>query len=438
MGVPLLMSSGAFTGTDLCIIADVENPVNSQQRLSPFSFTKSITESILEKVSFMSSEFDEMLRIGVIGPSWWFDFWHLPSVQRHPEAKIVGVCGEKPRTAEEVKAKYGEDAEYFTDLSTMLETSNPDGVIICTPNDRHYPSAMAALTRGIGVLVEKPISMNASMAWDMAEEWEAQTVPGMVNFPYRSNPCVIKMRELIEEGFIGTPLHIHASYHGGYGIGKPPGWRGSRQHSNAGILADLGSHLIDLGRFVLSREITAVCAHNLTALWSENKEDAPTLLHTEGGHDALRDRNDDSCAFLAEMEGGVQGVFHTSWIAYQGAEGQTQKIEVHGTEGRLRFYASHLGTHLEATQKPEKDWQIVPVSGVTTPAEALCDDEDYFRPNRLNEESVTYRWLNALLENAAREEPTLREGAIVQSVIDAVLASSSTRAWRDVQYPLEE
>ena len=101
MGVPLLMSLGAFTGTNLCIIADVENPVNSQQRLSPFSFTKSITESILEKVSFMSSEFsefDEMLRIGVIGPSWWFDFWHLPSVQRHPDAKIVGVCGEKPRT----------------------------------------------------------------------------------------------------------------------------------------------------------------------------------------------------------------------------------------------------------------------------------------------------------------------------------------------------
>ncbi len=372
------------------------------------------------------------VRIGVIGPSWWFDYWHLPALQRHPNAVIVGVCGEKPRPSPEVQEKYGPEAAYFTDLSTFLETCAPDGVVICTPNDQHYPAAMASLTRGIGVLVEKPLALTADLAWDMVSEWDARLVPGMVNFPYRANPCVVRMRELIENGFLGLPLHMSASYHSGYGIGKPPGWRGSRTRSNSGILADLGSHLIDLGRFVLSREIVSVCAHHLTALWGEGSESPPALLHTEGEGSGVGDRNEDSCAFLAELEGGVQGIFHTSWVAYGGAEGQTQRIEVYGTEGRLRFSASHAGTCLEGTQKPGEEWLSISVPGTVSPTEADGVSEDYFRPNRLTDASVTYRWIEALQTGEAQTEPTLREGAVVQSVIDAVIASSTSRAWRSV------
>ena len=375
--------------------------------------------------------------MGVVGPSWWFDYWHLPAIRRHPAAEIVGVCGDRLRTPEEIRERYGDYAVYFTDLDRFLDDAKPDGVVICTPNDLHYPTAMAAMRRNIAVLIEKPIALDAATAWDLCEEWDASLVVGMVNFPYRFNPCVQKMRELILEGYVGHPLHIHATYHGGYGIGKAPGWRGNRQRSGSGILADLGSHLIDLCRFVLNREVTAVCAHNLTALWTENQTDAPRLLHTEGGHEDIGLRNDDSCAFLCEWDDGVQGVLHTSWLAYQGAEAQTQHLEVHGSAGRLRFYASHLGTHLEGTRSPGREWERLPVEGVVFPADAMCDDEDYFRPNRLNAQSVTYQWLEAVSEGAAQTEPTLREGAKVQSVIDAVLRSSESRSWQPVSYPEE-
>ena len=118
------------------------------------------------------------VRIGIIGPSWWVNYWHLPALQNHPHAKIVAVCGAKLRTPEEVQAKYGESARAYTDLETMLDEAAPDGVIVCTPNDLHYPSTMAALRRGIHVTCEKPVALNADQAQEMAETAKARRHSG--------------------------------------------------------------------------------------------------------------------------------------------------------------------------------------------------------------------------------------------------------------------
>ena len=71
-------------------------------------------------------------------------------------------------------------------------------------------------------------------------------------------------------------------------------------------------------------------------------------------------RNDDSCAFLAEMRSGAQGIFHTSWLAYQGAECQHQELEVYGTGGRLHFVANHAGTFLRGKRVGERSGETFP------------------------------------------------------------------------------
>jgi predicted dehydrogenase len=370
----------------------------------------------------------EEVRVGIIGPSWWVDYWHLAGIRNHPAAEIHAVCGGSDRAPGDVTRKYGVQARYFKGYEEMLDCVPLDCVIVCTPNDVHHPATMAALTRGIHVLCEKPVALNAEQAREMAQTADERGLLGMTNFPYRDNPAVQECRRRIAADYIGRILHVSGQYHGGFGLRNSPNWRASRERSGAGILGDLGSHLIDLARFVTGDEFTAVCAHSLTVLHGEKGID--TLIRTEDPRAGAR--NDDSCAFLSEFVSGGQGVFHTSWIAYQGAYRQHQELEIYGTKGRIHFVANHSGTVLRGMRNDEdKRWQTLPVDNITLPHETE-DNEDWFRPGRNSETSTTYRWLEAIRTGEKKVSPDLTDGLRAQEVIDAVIRASAERRWVDV------
>lgn len=373
----------------------------------------------------------ETVRVGIIGPSWWVDYWHLPGIRNHPHAEITAVCGAQAREPAEIQAKYGPSAQYFTDMERMLNQAPLDGVVVCTPNDLHYPATMAALRRGLHVTCEKPVALDAEQAREMAETAQAKGLVGMTNFPYRDNPAVQAFRRLLAEGYVGIPLHVYGHYHGGFGLRKRPGWRGLRARSGAGILGDLGSHLIDLARFITGDEFASVCSHSLTVL--DDAAGRPTLLRSEDPR--VGARNDDSCAFLAALASGAQGVFHTSWMAYQGAGAQNQKIEVYGTDGYLCWTATHAGTLLAGMPSGAKRAEPIPVEGIVTPDPAREEAEDYFRPGRHTPTNTTYRWIEAIRTGLRHVSPSLEDGWRSQQVIDAVIRAGAERRWVDIPAP---
>ncbi len=372
----------------------------------------------------------DTVRVGIVGPSWWVDFWHLPALKNHPDVLITAVCGEKERSAEEIKIKYGEKAKYYTDMDTMLDTALLDGVVVCTPNNVHHPATMAALHAGLHVTCEKPMAINSDEALEMMTTAQKKGLIGMINFPYRDNPAVKEMKSKLADGYVGTPFHLSGSYHGGFGLGDKRGWRGFRSTSGAGILGDLGSHLIDLARYVLDDYFTSVCAHTMTTVKSRLDGATPVPYRTENA--AVGDMNDDSCTFLAEFDKGTQGIFHTSWIAYQGVYTQHQELEVYGSEGRLHFVANHAGTFLRGMRRGEKKWEWFPIAGIVTPEDAREENEDYFRPGRLTPTNTTYRWVEAIKKNDRSLTPSFEDGWRSQLVIDAILVSSAKRRWVDV------
>lgn len=377
----------------------------------------------------MSMEPLEEVRVGIIGPSWWVNYWHLPAIQNHPQSEIHAICGTSERKPEEIAAKYGCQARFFTDYESMLDKVPLDGVIVCTPNDLHHPASMAALKRGLHVTCEKPIALNSGQAKEMAETAKSRGLIGMTNFPYRDNPAVQELRRRIADGYVGRVLHVYGQYHGGFGLTRPPGWRGSRERSGPGILGDLGSHLIDLARYSIGDEFASVCASSKTVL--RNDQGINALVRTEDPQ--VGSRNDDSCAFLAEFAGGAQGIFHTSWIAYQGAYVQHQSLEVYGTEGRLHFVATHAGTMLEGMRlDTDRRMQVLPVEGIVLPQET-ADEEDWFRPGRRTATNSTYRWLEAIRTRQSDVSPNLEDGYRSQQVIDAVVKASRERCWVDVE-----
>src|SRR5262249_7888119 len=136
----------------------------------------------------------DKVRVGMIGTSYWADFM-LQWLTSHPQAVPAAVCGRNRSRAEEGAAKFG-IPRVFTDYREMFAQGNLDAGIIATPDDEHYPMAMAALDAGLHVLGEKPMALDLSQARAMLAKAEAAGVKHMINYSWRFLPHFRHLRQL--------------------------------------------------------------------------------------------------------------------------------------------------------------------------------------------------------------------------------------------------
>ena len=190
---------------------------------------------------------DGTVNVGVVGTSWWSDFWHVPYLCSHPRAELRAVCDRNRARAEEVAAKHS-IPRVFTDFREMIRSSKVEAIVVAVPDDLHYAVTMAALDAGLHVMCEKPLAVTVKDARAMCEKAESAGVTHMTNFTYRWMPWYRYVREQIQIGAIGRCYHCSIRYLGSYGRGKTYAWRFDRAHG-CGVLGDLGSHMIDLSRW---------------------------------------------------------------------------------------------------------------------------------------------------------------------------------------------
>ncbi len=367
----------------------------------------------------------QTVNIGLVGASWFADLWYLPALSKHPSVQLAAICSKAGDSARKMAGKYGIPSVYTSYLD-MMDKETLDGICIVTPNDLHFPVAMAAMERGIHVLCEKPLALNGEETAQMLRKAEEKRIVHGVNFTYREHPGVREMKRRVQEGQIGRVLEGRFEYSGDYGLSGPPGWRGSvRQAGIGGVLQDLGSHLIDMAQHIIGEPIVEV-------------QSSVRFLENGGLVDfhsrTMPDQAADSIYFNAAFRSGAHGVFQTSWVSPQGNSGQTIALEIHGTKGSLRFLSGHLGSRLlytaagsggavwkEASLPDMPEWDIA-----AEPAEAR------FRPYRVSPANEAWKWVDAIV--AAKEgnapsvdRPGFREGHRVQRVIDAIIRSADEK-----------
>lgn len=180
-------------------------------------------------------------RIAVIGCGAIADLFHLPVLAKL-EATQGGIVIADPSEARllEMKNKYN-IAEATQDYRELL--GKVDGVLIATPPKFHFEIAKFFLENGIPVLSEKPLVETAEEAYQLQSLSHQHKVPLAVNQTRRFFPSYGKIRELIDDGVLGTLQSI--VYHDGIEFD----WPAASQHhfsSNAkGALSDTGIHLLD-------------------------------------------------------------------------------------------------------------------------------------------------------------------------------------------------
>jgi predicted dehydrogenase len=145
----------------------------------------------------------DRVRVGVAGVGHWARTAHLPSIDAHPDADLVAIADPDATNLETSQRRYGVEA-CFADPLEMLATCELDAVVIATPHLYHYEIASAAIARGRHVLIEKPLVLDPADGRRLIGAARDAGVEIVVGYTWHYNRQVLRAREWIAAGRIGT------------------------------------------------------------------------------------------------------------------------------------------------------------------------------------------------------------------------------------------
>jgi predicted dehydrogenase len=279
-----------------------------------------------------------MLGYGFMGRAHSLALRALAGLEERPAAlpRLVSICGREPVALECARAQYGW-AEAVTDWRDQVADPRVDVFDNAGPNALHLEPSLAALRDGKHVLCEKPLGRTADEAHRLWVAADRAAVVHMCGFNLRFMPAVRLARELLESGQLGEPTHFRGRFLASSAL-RPDQrrtWRFQRSAAGSGAVADLGSHLVDLARYLIG-EIAAVRAATRTFV---------------GERDAAPVDVDDAFASVVELEGGGIGTLEASRAA--GRRSGACSFEVDATRGSLSFDAERLNELDVVTRRKE-------------------------------------------------------------------------------------
>lgn len=201
----------------------------------------------------------DAIGIGIIGYGYWGKN-HARVYDELTSSKVVAVCDEDLSRLHEAGLRYPY-VHLTSSISDFLATDGLDAVVVCTPATLHYETARRCLAAGKHLLVEKPLTTAASEGEALTDAAAKAGLVLMVGHTFLFNQGVIKLKDLIASGEVGT---VHYLYAQRTNLGP------IRHDVNA--LWDLATHDISVFNHLLSAEPEWVSAVGSRLLRS-NRED---------------------------------------------------------------------------------------------------------------------------------------------------------------------
>ncbi len=191
------------------------------------------------------------IKVGVVGCGAIAQVAHLPALARVTGADVQAVCDEDTGRAETIARRFGVPHIYST-LDQLLEHSDLQAVIICTPNYLHADYSERALRSGRHVLCERPLGISREEARRLLATAEESGRHLMVAHNHRYRPDAWALRQAIERGELGQIFHVAASWQRRR-TRRPRrrDWRRKHDRAGGGVLMDLGVTNLDLGLWLL-------------------------------------------------------------------------------------------------------------------------------------------------------------------------------------------
>jgi len=254
-------------------------------------------------------------------------FWPLPAIPR-----LIVVYGRHEDRVKDAMVRYG-FKKYTTDWREVIKDPEVEILDNCLPNYMHKDPCIEAIEAGKHVVCEKPLARNSIEAREMRDAAKRAKIKTMCAFNYRFVPAVRLAKKILEEGILGRVFHFRAMYLQDWIVSPefPLVWRLRKEYAGSGPLGDLGSHIIDLARFLIG-EITAVTGVMRTFIEERPLPEDPTKKGKVTVEDAF--------SATVEFENGAIGTLEASRFAT--GRKNYNNFEINCEKGSIEFNLERL------------------------------------------------------------------------------------------------
>ena len=369
----------------------------------------------------------DKVRVGVLGAGAWAELAHLPGFARDARCELVAIADPVRERAAALAERFGIPHVYDSH-EALIAREDIDLVDVCTPSATHFVLGWAALEAAKHVLCEKPVAYDYADTLRAAELAERMGVKTKLGFTFRYSPAMQYMKELIEQGYVGTPFIFNGYEQNSQWLDPETPLRqvdhlADQSRIQVSSLEGYGAPIMDLAHLFMGSRFAEVVG--------TMKNFIPERVVRATGT-RMRMNIDDGDVFIGNFENGGFGSIQTSFVTvgnYPGLEAR-----VYGSKGALicrlveenGICESLKGATAEQVEFREMD----------VPAR-------FYPPGGSREESwrslfyanLVSSFITEILSDDPVNQGNFVDGAHVQELINAVERSCRERRW--VTIPLD-
>jgi predicted dehydrogenase len=287
------------------------------------------------------------IKIGIIGFGR-MGITHFSIINSHQDVTVVSVA-DTSKTLLSVLGKYVDGLKVYSDYKELMDDSKPDGIIVCTPPNFHYPVIKYAYEKGIHVFCEKPFTADVKEAQELSILFNNSKLINQVGYANRERDVFNEMNRFLELGLIGKVIRFNAQMISSAITKKTndTSWR-DMTLNGGGVVYEMASHLIDLTNFLFEspKKITGTI---MSKVYSQNVDDiiSSTFVYNDG----------------------LTGSIYVNW-SDESYRKPTISIEIIGEEGKIvgDFYGYKI--YLKQENKSLnliKGWNTFNLTDIYTP-----------------------------------------------------------------------